>query len=516
MGTWPSIADTDDRRLAESLRIIGPAGLMQVYDTYAPLLYDYCRALSPDGDAAATALHNAVIAAAQHASRLRDPERFRGWLYALAHQECLRGQESPTDPGGSAAATGHGETGTATSAAVATNAPPAEERPATDASAALPDADIIVASALPALTTRQRDAVRLAVRHEIPPADVAAILGFSEQNGAEEVDRIVERLADALTVPAAISAAALDCPSGVTMLKVGPRTADHFKRLAKHVRSCASCGRYESMVVPVTTLLQAAPPAPLPSDLRTRVHRTATSPDHAETRQRIAARAEPFDRAGWPVVTASGHRPGEKIDGRSGRLLWPVVSLTATVTVVAGVAVACLPDWGGPAGSHLDRLRGGNPANPLPTGLDQPNDDITGRRTGEAAGSSPASPPTPDTRSPRADGSDGAGGGDSGGSGGTGTASLPSPRPPRSVSARGCMIPAGRDNCQITLTSSGGSWQWRVTGTSWGLDASGSGTLASGQSTKVTVRRTVPCISDGAGVVTFNEVGSVPVPWDCP
>jgi Sigma-70 region 2 len=54
------------------------------------ILYTYCQTLLRDpADAAAAVLDTFVIAAAR-LDRLRDPDRLRAWLYAVARNEALR------------------------------------------------------------------------------------------------------------------------------------------------------------------------------------------------------------------------------------------------------------------------------------------------------------------------------------------------------------------------------------------------------------------------------------------
>ena len=58
MAGWPSLGRVEDRRLAQALRDGDALALAEIYDFYAPRLFDYCHALLRDQDLAADALHH--------------------------------------------------------------------------------------------------------------------------------------------------------------------------------------------------------------------------------------------------------------------------------------------------------------------------------------------------------------------------------------------------------------------------------------------------------------------------
>src|SRR5580692_7124509 len=65
-------------------------GLAAAYDRYAEPLYQYCRALLADPADAADAVQDTFVVAASRLDGLRDPDRLRPWLYAVARNECHR------------------------------------------------------------------------------------------------------------------------------------------------------------------------------------------------------------------------------------------------------------------------------------------------------------------------------------------------------------------------------------------------------------------------------------------
>src|SRR3569833_2986042 len=80
----------DDRLLVDALRSRDPIAMGAVYDDYAESLYDYCWFQLRNGDAAQVAFRDTLMCAEAHVGRLRAPDRFGPWLYALARIECRR------------------------------------------------------------------------------------------------------------------------------------------------------------------------------------------------------------------------------------------------------------------------------------------------------------------------------------------------------------------------------------------------------------------------------------------
>src|SRR5437016_3857942 len=79
-----------DTEIVATIVAGAPDGLATAYDRYADSLYTYCRSILPDPADAADAVRDTFVIAASRAEGLRDPERLRAWLYAIARTECLR------------------------------------------------------------------------------------------------------------------------------------------------------------------------------------------------------------------------------------------------------------------------------------------------------------------------------------------------------------------------------------------------------------------------------------------
>ncbi|MGH3243875.1 MAG: RNA polymerase sigma factor, partial [Spirillospora sp.] len=164
MSGWPTLDRADDERLARSLAAGDPSALIQVMDRYAARLYDYCHALLRDQDQAAGALHDALIAAYAHIPVLREPDGFRGWLYALVRNECMRRLRDPHRP------------------AQRHEAPEAEEGFLDDVELAQrQDARQFVHGALSGLRGREREALDLMLRHGLDVVEIGGVLGINAE-----------------------------------------------------------------------------------------------------------------------------------------------------------------------------------------------------------------------------------------------------------------------------------------------------------------------------------------------
>src|ERR1700678_254286 len=79
-----------DSEVVASIVAGDPRGLAMAYDRYADPLYKHCRTLLRDPADAADAVQDAFVIAASRLDGLREPDRLRAWLYAVARNEALR------------------------------------------------------------------------------------------------------------------------------------------------------------------------------------------------------------------------------------------------------------------------------------------------------------------------------------------------------------------------------------------------------------------------------------------
>ncbi|CNE51840.1 RNA polymerase sigma factor%2C sigma-70 family [Mycobacterium tuberculosis] len=490
MSGWPSLDRADDERLARSLAAGDPSALIQVMDRYAARLYDYCHALLRDQDQAAGALHDALIAAYAHVPVLREPERFRGWLYALVRNECRRRLRDPDRP------------------AARHEAPEVEDGFLDEAELARrQETRRLVHTALSALRGREREALDLMLRHGLDTFEVGGVLGLGAQEAADLTGAAKAHLDDALAAVHIARTGRGDCPSIAAIADEGGRapSPQTVRKLVQHVQTCPNCGSRRGREVPAARLLQVLPVAMMPTDLRGHVMATATDAALASDLSYIAHRAEPLDEWGWPYPDdGSSGQGGGYSEGRGHRALWPALAAAAAVIVIVAGAFYVMSGGSPTSGTTAQDPSGGasasvvDPSSPPDSEdpLDSPTPTVSDTPSPTPSSTSPTPTLTPSrTREPSPRSS--------------------APRPPRTtmkpsagtLSVGSCSVSGSGGQCALTVTASGGPVTWAVVGHSGNVSAGGGGRLASGGSASVPVTFNGPCTPGSSGTVVFTPGG---------
>ncbi|MDL4817743.1 RNA polymerase sigma factor [Actinomadura opuntiae] len=491
MSGWPTLDRADDERLARELAAGDPGALIQVMDRYAARLYDYCHALLRDQEPAASALHDALVAAYASVPVLREPERFRGWLYALARNECMRRLRDPDRP--------------------------TERHEAPEAGDGFLDGEELtrrlearrlVHGALAGLRGREREALDLMLRHGLDAADIGAVLGLDAQEATDLTGTALARLDDALAAAHVAHAGRDECPAVADLAGDGdwPLPPPTVRRLVHHIQDCPVCSERRRRNVSAARLLNVLPVAMMPTDLRGLVMATATDAALAADMAAIAHRAGPFDAWGWPEhpeqAAADAHRRGTP------RALWPAVAAAIAVLLIVSGAFFLMPD-GSSGNTGAQSAPSGSSSAPDPsestTSLEPSTSPspTTSSATPTPTPTRTSATPTPTHTRTKASHS-----------------SRPAPthsKPTKgTLSVTGCSISAPGGSCAISVQAVGGSVTWSVTGTSSSLiSAGGGGTLAAGGSTSVTVTLSGSCTSSDSGTVSFSPGAAASVSWTC-
>src|SRR5215831_10035056 len=79
-----------DSEVVASILSGDPDGLAEAYDRYAAPLFTYCCTLLREPADAADVVQDTFVIASSRLAGLRDPERLRAWLFAVARNGCLR------------------------------------------------------------------------------------------------------------------------------------------------------------------------------------------------------------------------------------------------------------------------------------------------------------------------------------------------------------------------------------------------------------------------------------------
>ncbi|MET8475479.1 hypothetical protein ABZY90_35860 [Streptomyces sp. NPDC006422] len=331
------------------------------YESCLDGLFTYCLSVLCDHDEATSALGDALALAERRGSRAPagdSPAERRAWLYALARWSCLRRlaeanrRRQDTQPGGRTTQDGLLQ----------------EERRRQLAQLAWPEAA--------GTTPEQREALELAVRHQLAPREVAAVLGSDLAATRELLAAAaceVERTRAALAV-----VETGNCPS------VARLTGDNQvllsaalrRELVRHVDDCPRCRRTAERAAPRAWPGTSVTPAALPL---VEAPRPAL---HFAMHGRHPG-APRFDRRGYPMD------PKDRA-ARRDRLRSRAVTTTVVATVVAAPVLAL---WAAYRGAPLTGEAADGRS--VTASEDGGPDHLDGERTGgayENAGNARTSP----------------------------------------------------------------------------------------------------------------------------
>jgi RNA polymerase sigma factor (sigma-70 family) len=209
--------------------------LADIYDRYASRLHDYCVGLMGDHHAAADCVQDVFCTAAAELPKLREPDKLRPWLYAIARRAALRTiRERRREP-------------------VHDELPDiANIGPGPFTVTAQNELAQLITQAADGLSDRDRDLLELSYRQGLSGPDLAEALGVSHESGKKISQRVritFERSLAALLV--ARSAAHDGCAQLATSLSDwdGRLTVLLRKRIARHIESCPTCDCHRQRLV---------------------------------------------------------------------------------------------------------------------------------------------------------------------------------------------------------------------------------------------------------------------------
>jgi RNA polymerase sigma factor (sigma-70 family) len=284
-----------DGEIVEAITAGDAAGLAAAYDRYAPALYAYCRSLLADAADAADAVQDTFIITAAKVRGLRDPGRFRPWLYAVARNECFRqlralGLSAPLD---------------VAPEVTARDPDPAAEPEREELRA-------LVAAALTGLSPGDREVIELSLRHTLDGAGLADALGVSRTQAQALVSRARSQFEGSLGVLLVARDGREACPGLEDILAGwnGELTILLRKRVNRHIETCEVCSERKRQELSPAMLLSMLPMVALPAGLREQIFRLVVdrSPAGVGYRDLVVRRAAPFSHSGFPRPIESPRR----------------------------------------------------------------------------------------------------------------------------------------------------------------------------------------------------------------
>jgi RNA polymerase sigma factor (sigma-70 family) len=246
----------EDARLVAASLAGDRAAFAAIYDRYADRLHDFCASMLRNREEAADATQDTFVVAAERLGQLRDRDRLRPWLYAIARSQALRRlrERRRFDP-----------------AAEVTDVPAADAGPERAAEQA--DLRALVWEAAAGLADRDRALLDLHLRQGLDGAELGEAMGVSGAHAAVLLHRLraqVERSLGALLVARVGSD---DCTELRNLLQDWDGSFSPLlrKRVARHVDGCEVCSDQRARLASPLALLSSVPLLPAPAELRDKV-----------------------------------------------------------------------------------------------------------------------------------------------------------------------------------------------------------------------------------------------------
>jgi RNA polymerase sigma factor (sigma-70 family) len=357
-----------DSEVVTSITVGDPEGLASAYDKYAGPLFTYCRTLLRDPADAADAVQDTFVIAASRLGSLREPDRLRTWLYAVARNECARtlGSRRRTAARG-------------------------ESPEVTDHAASVPERARLRAlfeAAAVGLNPGEREVVELQLRHGLDPAEVTSVLGVSRSRSHALLARAREQLETCLGVLLVGRTGRADCRELGAMLDGwdGKLTVPLRKRLHQHIGRCSTCSARRAVELRPASLFDLSAGAALaagaaesfrlapgvPAGLKAHTIALATGhgPGSAAHSAAVLSRTGAFTSHGFPKPTGGGagkagaprHRGGVQ-----GGLRSPQGQAAVAASVVLAVAVAAITITLSGNSDHVTTVSESKPSAPVPS-----------------------------------------------------------------------------------------------------------------------------------------------------
>jgi RNA polymerase sigma factor (sigma-70 family) len=496
----------EDAEVVAAIVAGDPGGIGAAYDRYAAVLYAYCRSLLREPEDAADVVQDTFLIATSKLGGLRDPDKLRPWLYAVARNECLRRLRS-------------GEATAALDEALDT--PNASAGPG-DA-AEREDLRELIKAAIDGLNRGERDVIELSLTHELEGDELADALGVTRNHAHALLSRARSQLERSLGAVVVARTGRQACPELDAALADwdGQMNVLVRKRVSRHIERCAICGECKRRELSPALFAGALPLAALMPGFRERVLRLCA--DHTLAgqvrRATVVGRAGSFGPSGFPK---SVRPPGPAGWPRVLQHSHAIAAGTATAAAAVGVSAVLIIS----APHHS----GGSAAGPTPTAAasaagtrSSPHDrtsPASGRGQGQSlptAGGGARSAPAAGTQQPSATGSSPAPAASASGSSAPSGSASAQASPSAvvqgtlavSLSELKLVAVTGLPTGTFTITAQGGPVSnYSISGGAGQLTVSpSSGSIASGGSVTVTVTATSLVALDAK--LTINPGGEV-------
>ena len=210
-----------------------------LYERYFPGVHDFLSRLMRDRNDGADLAQDTFLKAYEQLPTLEDPDRFKSWLFTIAHRTALNRMRQSKRARIDDAAVRRRRTGV--TMAIADPDPSIDPEQMAEAQEA---ADIVWEAAA-GLDERTYTVMDLHVRQGLESAEIAEVLGVSAGNAYTMVSRMKRRFSDVLGTYLVIRSGRDECPvlAGIVGDDVDEMTPEIRRVADRHIASCGDCSR---------------------------------------------------------------------------------------------------------------------------------------------------------------------------------------------------------------------------------------------------------------------------------
>jgi RNA polymerase sigma factor (sigma-70 family) len=236
-----------------------------LYDTYLPKIYDFALGMLRNRADAEDVTSDTFLKAVERLGSLKEPEAFRGWLYAIARNSALSLIESRKRAVPTAE---HDEYAAAHEVAVL---PDPEVRAESE------ELRTLVWDAAATLNPRDYQVFELTVRHGLSSSDIAPILGVRPAYAYILVNRLKGSVEEALETVLLTRTGRGACPGLDSLItQYGEDATPRLRKaVSRHAKSCEACAQTKKTRASVPALLAgmafAAPSAAFAAELASKI-----------------------------------------------------------------------------------------------------------------------------------------------------------------------------------------------------------------------------------------------------
>lgn len=266
---------TTDGELVRQARSGDLSAFTDLYERWFPRVYDYVMRMARNPDDAADVTQETFMRAMERLDQLREPEAFRGWLFAIARRQTLTRIEkrSRTSPVAALPDEAQGDYANPLLSMVETDTSldPGVAREIQESAS-------LVWEAAASLDERTYTVLDLHVRHGLTSAEIAEVMGTSKQTASMLVKRMRTRVGDAVGTYLLIRKGSRSCDDLSRIVQgfdIPPVNRTDRRAVNGHVKGCDVCSDTKKKLVAPHQMFAAlaivAAPAGLQATIRGRL-----------------------------------------------------------------------------------------------------------------------------------------------------------------------------------------------------------------------------------------------------